>query len=92
MRAILIAALIACGGGGTKPTAPTPVEKPTPKADAAASAELTGAVKQVRVDGGGSMRGAIETAMGGLAGKPLDPDQVRAALTNVMATPGVMLS
>jgi outer membrane protein assembly factor BamA len=89
MRALVIAALIACGGGGAKPTAPTPVEKPAPKPDVVPTAELTGAVKQVRVDGGGSMRGAIETAMAGLAGKPLDTDQVRAALTNVMATPGV---
>ena len=88
MRALVLAALVACGGGGAaKPVAPTPVEKPAPAAPV--SAELTGAIKKVRVDGAGSVSAAVEAAVRDLAGKQLDPDQIRAALVTAMATPGV---
>ena len=92
MRALVMAALIACGGGAAKPTPTAPTAKPAPAAAPAdaVTSELTGAVKKVRVDGTStSVRGSIEAAMQGATGKPIDTDQLRTALATVMATPGV---
>jgi len=97
MRAIVLCvALAACGGasgshparpvqsptGGSKPTTPTP--------GPAATAELTGSVKKVRVEGvGGSLQDQVVTALASTIGKSLDPDRLRALLVDVSNLPGV---
>jgi outer membrane protein insertion porin family len=97
MRALAIVACVAaCGGGGAaKPVAPkpTPVVAPAPAAAKPATgkaSDLTGAVKSIRVEIAAEARRAeVLAAFAGVTGKPIDVDQLRVAMTQVMKLQGV---
>ena len=97
-RALAILVVCACGGGhAPKPVAPkpTPVVAPTPapapaKGTTGKASELTGAIKSVRIEVAlESRRAEVQAAFAGVIGKPLDLDQVRASLVDVMKIAGV---
>lgn len=85
----------ACGGGAAPHTAPTVPKPPTvpvatPSAAPATPAELTGVVKQLRVQGAtGSQRTQIEAALAAAKDKPVGSDELRTALANVMRIEGI---
>ncbi len=95
MKYLVFLLACACGGGAAPhptPTGPKPPAIPVapPSAVAATSADLTGVVKQLRVQGAtGAQRTQLEAALAAAKDKPVDSDELRTALANVMRVDGI---
>jgi outer membrane protein insertion porin family len=97
LAAALVVCMAGCGGptgsGRTTPTPPKPattaVAPPSPAIVDTATG-LSGPITTIRVETSNqAQRTEVQAVLGGLTGKPIERDQLRAALTRVMQLPGV---